>query len=61
MTNRDAEKTYTLQTLPALRTNAPGFDWEPWLAALQAPESALAEVVVRQPSFVAAAAERALA
>jgi len=56
VTNRDAEKTYTLMTLPALRTNAPGFDWEPWLAALQAPEGALAEVIVRQPSFVAAAA-----
>ena len=56
VTNRDAEKTYTLMTLPALQTNAPGFDWEPWLAALQAPEGALAEVIVRQPSFVAAAA-----
>jgi putative endopeptidase len=56
VTNRDAEKTYTLMTLPALRTNAPGFDWEPWLAALQPPEGALAEVVVRQPAFVVAAA-----
>jgi putative endopeptidase len=56
VTNRDAEKTYTLMTLPALQTNAPGFDWEPWVAALRVPEGALAEVVVRQPSFVAAAA-----
>jgi putative endopeptidase len=56
VTNRDAEKTYTLMTLPALQTNAPGFDWEPWLAALQAPDGALAEIVVRQASFVAAAA-----
>ena len=56
VTNRDAEKTYTLMTLPALRTNAPGFDWEPWLAALQAPDGALSEIVVRQPAFVAAAA-----
>ena len=56
VTNRDAEKTYTLMTLPALQANAPGFDWEPWLAALEAPDGALAEVVVRQPSFVAAAA-----
>ena len=31
VTNRDAEKTYTLMTLPALQANAPGFDWEPWL------------------------------
>ena len=57
VTNRDAEKTYTLMTLPALQANAPGFDWEPWLAALQAPDGALAEIVVRQPSFVIAAAE----
>ena len=57
VTNRDAEKTYTLMTLPALQANAPGFDWEPWLAALQAPDGALAEVVVRQPGFVIAAAE----
>ena len=56
VTNRDAEKTYTLMTLPALQANAPGFDWEPWLAALQAPDGALAEVVVRQPGFVIAAA-----
>jgi putative endopeptidase len=54
--NRDAEKTYTLMTLPALQTNAPGFDWGPWLAALQPPAGAFDEVVVRQPSFVAAAA-----
>ena len=51
VTNRDAEKTYTLMTLPALQANAPGFDWEPWLAALQAPDGALAEVVVRQPEL----------
>jgi putative endopeptidase len=57
VTNRDAEKTYTLMTLPALRQNAPEFDWEPWLAALGAPEGAFAEVIVRQPSFVAAAAK----
>jgi len=56
VTCRDAEKTYTLMTLPALRENAPGFDWEPWLAALGGPREAFAEVVVRQPSFVAAAA-----
>src|SRR6476646_5444686 len=42
--------------LPALQANAPGFDWEPWLAALGAPERSFDEVVVRQPSFVATAA-----
>ncbi|TWF75688.1 putative endopeptidase [Pseudonocardia hierapolitana] len=57
VTNRDAEKTYTLMTLPALRQNAPEFDWEPWLAAFGAPEGAFDEIIVRQPSFVAAAAK----
>jgi putative endopeptidase len=57
VTNRDAEKTYTLMTLPALRQNAPEFDWEPWLAAFGAPAGAFDEVIVRQPSFVAASAK----
>jgi putative endopeptidase len=57
VTNRDAEKTYTLMTLPALRQNAPEFDWEPWLAAFDAPDGAFDEIVVRQPTFVAAAAK----
>jgi putative endopeptidase len=61
VTNRDAEKTYTLMTFPALQANAPGFDWEPWLAALAAGREGdgaggFAEVVVRQPTFVTAAA-----
>jgi putative endopeptidase len=56
VTNRDAEKTYTLMTWPAVAANAPGFDWEPWLAGLQVPEGSFGEVVVRQPSFVSAAA-----
>jgi putative endopeptidase len=57
VTNRDAEKTYTLMTLGALREHAPAFDWDPWLAALGAPAGAFDEVVVRQPSFLEAAAE----
>jgi putative endopeptidase len=56
VTNRDAEKTYTLMTLDALRTLAPGFGWDAWLAALDAPSGSFDEVVVRQPSFVEAAA-----
>jgi putative endopeptidase len=56
VTCRDAQATYTLMTLPALRANAPGFDWDAWLAALHAPENAFDEVVVRQPSFVITAA-----
>ena len=57
VTNRDAEKTYTLMTVRELREHAPEFDWDGWLAGLGAPERALDEVVVRQPSFVAAAAK----
>ena len=57
VTNRDAEKTYTLMTLGQLREHAPDFDWDAWLAAFGAPAGALDEVVVRQPGFVAAAAK----
>lgn len=57
VTNRDAQKTYTLMTAAQLREHAPRFDWDPWLAALGAPEDAFDELVVRQPSFVADAAE----
>jgi putative endopeptidase len=57
VTNRDAEKTYTLMTLAQLREHAPQFDWDPWLGGLGAPEGSFDEVVVRQPSFLAAAAE----
>jgi putative endopeptidase len=56
VTNRDAEKTYTLMTLDALRASAPEFDWDPWAAGLRVPDGALDEVVVRQPGFVTAAA-----
>ena len=57
VTNRDAEKTYTLMTGAALRQHAPTFDWDAWQAGLGAPAGAFDEVIVRQPSFVAAAAE----
>ncbi len=51
VTNRDAEKTYTLMTSAALREHAAGFDWDPWLDALGAPDGAFDEVVVRQPEL----------
>ncbi|MCE3553605.1 peptidase M13 [Pseudonocardia sp. RS11V-5] len=57
VTNRDAEKTYTLMTWAAVQANAPEFPWASWHAALRAPEGAFDEVVVRQPSFVLAAAK----
>ncbi|MGQ0572777.1 MAG: M13 family metallopeptidase [Pseudonocardia sp.] len=56
VTNRDAQKTYTLMTLAQLREHAPEFDWAPWQDGLDAADGALDEVVVRQPSFVADAA-----
>jgi putative endopeptidase len=57
VTNRDAEKTYTLMTDAALREHAAAFDWEGWRQGIGAPAGAFDEVVVRQPSFVAAAAQ----
>jgi putative endopeptidase len=62
VTNRDAEKTYTLMTWAELRDHAPGFDWEPWLGALRggaegASADTVAELVVRQPSFITSVAE----
>lgn len=57
VTNRDAQKTYTLMTQAQAREQAAGFEWDAWLAALGAPDGAFTEVVVRQPSFLAAAAE----
>ncbi|OLL71341.1 Metallopeptidase [Pseudonocardia sp. Ae168_Ps1] len=52
VTNRDAEKTYTLLTREQLRESAPGFDWAEWEAALGVPAHSYDEVIVRQPSFV---------
>ena len=52
VTNRDAIKTYNARTRAELDTMAPDYPWGRWLAALEAPDDALAKVVVRQPSFV---------
>lgn len=54
--SRDALKTYNKHTLAALQALAPGIDWTQWLAGLDAPEQAFAEVVVRQPGAVETAA-----
>jgi len=56
VTNRDAEKTYTLMTWPAVWANAPEFDWAPWYEGLGAPAGSFDEIVVRQPAFVLAGA-----
>ncbi len=52
VSNRDAEKTYTLLRAAELAQRAPGFDWAAWREGLGADEAALEQVVVRQPSAV---------
>lgn len=49
--DRDADLTYNPTTLAALAERAPGFDWVAWARALGAPEGALDDLVVREPSF----------
>jgi putative endopeptidase len=51
VSNRDATKTYTKLDRAGLDALIPEFDWTAWLAAVEIPESAFAEVVVRQPSY----------
>lgn len=54
---RDVIETYNLMTLDELRASAPAFDWSRWIAALGGTETAFAEVLVRQPSFLPALSE----
>lgn len=51
---RDADLTYNLRTFAALGDEASGFDWSGWAAALGGSPASLAEVVVRQPDYLAA-------
>jgi putative endopeptidase len=51
---RDADLTYNLRTFADLQTDAPGFDWAGWLTALGSTPEAVAELVVRQPDYLAA-------
>jgi putative endopeptidase len=55
--SRDDTLTYNKMDRAALDKLAPGFDWSTWATASGAPESSIAEVVVRQPSYVTAMAE----
>ncbi|HEY2155197.1 MAG TPA: M13 family metallopeptidase [Isosphaeraceae bacterium] len=55
--SRDDTLTYNKMDRAALAKLAPGFDWSAWAAGLGAPESAFAEIVVRQPSYFTAMAE----
>jgi putative endopeptidase len=54
VTNRDATKTYTKLDRAGLDALIPEFDWSIWLAAVEIPEHAFAEVVVRQPTYFTA-------
>ena len=49
---RDVIATYNRTTLDELRAAAPAFDWSAWIAALGGTDDALAEVLVRQPSYL---------
>ncbi|WP_068184056.1 M13 family metallopeptidase [Mycobacterium sp. UM_CSW] len=51
---RDADLTYNLRTFAELRIDASGFDWDGWATALGGSPDSLAEVVVRQPDYLAA-------
>ncbi|NAZ76926.1 peptidase M13 [Kineococcus sp. T13] len=54
--NRDANATYNKLDRAGLEALLPGVDLAAWTAAAQLPESAFAEVVVRQPSYLEGAA-----
>ena len=54
---RDAVKTYTKVDAAELRDLAPRLDWDAWRGGLGVPEDSLAEVVVRQPSYLTGLAE----
>jgi predicted metalloendopeptidase len=54
--SRDAIKTHNKLDRTALEATTAGFDWSGYLEGLAAPDAAFAEVVVRQPSAVEAAA-----
>jgi putative endopeptidase len=51
---RDADLTYNLRTFAELQNEAVGFDWAGWATSLGSTPDALAEVVVRQPDYLAA-------
>ncbi len=52
VTNRDPVKTYNLLSRAALEDLTPGLDWAGWLAGMGAQDSALAEVIIRQPDYL---------
>jgi endothelin-converting enzyme/putative endopeptidase len=49
---RDVIKTYNLRSIDELKGLAPSFAWDAWSASVGATDQTLAEVVVRQPSYL---------
>jgi putative endopeptidase len=50
---RDVLKTYNLTSLEDLEATVPSFDFHAWVTALGGSEATIAELVVRQPSYMA--------
>ena len=50
---RDVLKTYNLTSLDELKATLPSFDFAAWVTALGGSEDTIAELVVRQPSYMA--------
>ena len=50
---RDVIKTYNLTSLDELKATVPSFDFDAWVTALGGSEETIAELVVRQPSYMA--------
>jgi predicted metalloendopeptidase len=57
VTCRDVIKAYNLTSLDELRSTAPAFDWSAWIGAMGGTDDTVAEVLVRQPSYVTAMSE----
>ncbi|WP_112246189.1 M13 family metallopeptidase [Kribbella monticola] len=54
--DRDVTLTYNKLDRAGLDELTPGFDWSVWLAGAGVPESAFASLIVREPSYLTAAA-----
>ena len=54
--DRDVTLTYNKVDRAGLEALTPGFDWSAWLAGAGVPEDAFAQVVVREPDYLTAAA-----
>ena len=51
--DRDASLTYNKNSFNQLAKLCPEFEWQSWMQQSQTPEEALAQVILRQPSFFA--------